>query len=72
MDNDVDEAYEVDKDEVRLRKALARSLRLEGRRMTLDHQSYHVEFEHDEEGKARAVMGPNPNCPYCNEGWEQE
>ena len=39
-------------------------------RMTLGHQSYHVEFVH-EEGKAQAEMGPNPGCPYCNEGWTE-
>ena len=36
-------------------------------KMTLDHKAYHVYFDEDK----NAVMGPNPDCPYCNEGWEE-
>ena len=39
------------------------------KRMTIDHEAYHVAFQPDESGTVKARMEPNPDCPYCNHGW---
>ena len=31
------------------------------------HESYHVDFEENEEGDRVIVMAPNPDCPYCED-----
>lgn len=32
------------------------------------HESYHVDFEENERGEKVAILGPNPDCPYCQDG----
>lgn len=45
---------------------------LGNRHMTTDHEAWHVAFDLNTHGGTFTTLEPNPDCPYCNEGWTND
>lgn len=72
MDNDVVELISAIRNALAKFDAMRVSHKQGAKRMTLDHEAWHVVPAHNALGEVVAEMEPNPNCPYCNEGWTDD